>query len=155
MWSGWFRTTLFRALSLFLRLIVWFGYPADIDFAVIVPHTSLYNACHCLIVGSEYITRSNATSSNKTLTLFFSKLCLNWKSLRKKSKSTTDDRQLAADKARPSALSLWDHVQCIMGKTMDFPEKQKQTISYLGANWWVAHANREPDLYAWWGATQL
>ena len=30
---------------------------------------------------------------------------------------------------------------------MDFPDlKQKQASSYLGANWRVVHANREPDL---------
>ena len=46
-----------------------FATPQTLIFAVIVPHTSLYGVHHCLIVGSEYIACSNATSSNKTLTL--------------------------------------------------------------------------------------
>ena len=30
---------------------------------------------------------------------------------------------------------------------MDFPDqKQKQAISFLGANWWFMHANWEPGL---------
>ena len=62
-----------------------FRYPTDIDFrsnptpqtlifAVILPHTSIYGVCHCLIFGSEDIARSNATSSDKTLTLFSANL---------------------------------------------------------------------------------
>ena len=52
-----------------------FRYPADIDFrSNHIPYTSLYGICRCLIVGSEYIARSNATYSNKTLTLFSAKL---------------------------------------------------------------------------------
>ena len=39
-----------------------------IDFRI--PHTSLYGVCHCLIVSSKYIARSNAASFDKTLTLF-------------------------------------------------------------------------------------
>ena len=46
--------------------------PQTLIFAVIIPRTSLYGVCHCLIVGSEYIARSNATS-NKTLNLFSAK----------------------------------------------------------------------------------
>ena len=44
--------------------------PQTLIFAVIVPHTVLYSVCLCLIVGSEHIAHSNATSSNKTFTLF-------------------------------------------------------------------------------------
>ena len=50
-----------------------FATPQTLIFAVIVPHTSLYGVHHCLIVGSEYIACSNATSSNKTLTIFSAK----------------------------------------------------------------------------------
>ena len=43
-------------------------------FTVIIPHTSLYGVCRRLIVGSVHVTRSDATSSNKTLTLFSANL---------------------------------------------------------------------------------
>ena len=36
---------------------------------------SLYSVCHCLIVGSEHVCHSNATSSDKTYCIL-SKLCL-------------------------------------------------------------------------------
>ena len=71
-WSGWFRTGLFRALCLSLRLTFRgkrFTILQTLIFTVIIPHTSLYGVCRRLIVGSVHVTRSDATS-NKTLTLF-------------------------------------------------------------------------------------
>ena len=91
-WSGWFRTALFRVLRLSLRLTFYgqrFATPQTLIFAVIIPHTSLNGVCHRLIVGSEYIARSNATS-NKTLALFSSNyafrilLCVSFPCLSKK-----------------------------------------------------------------------
>ena len=62
---------LFRALRLSLIFCgERFATPQTLTFAVIIAHASLYSVSHCLIVGSEHIARSNATSSNKTLTLF-------------------------------------------------------------------------------------
>ena len=49
-----------------------------LTFALIIPHNSLYGICDCLTVGSEYISRSNVTSSNKTLPLFSAKVCLSY-----------------------------------------------------------------------------
>ena len=53
----------------FISKLLWGAFHClrDIDFHCILPQTSLYRICHCLIVGSEQITRSNDTSSNKTL----------------------------------------------------------------------------------------
>ena len=71
-WEGWFKTALFRSFRLSQRLSFCgkrFAIPRILIFALIVPHTSLYGVCHCLIVGSEHIARWNATS-NKTLTFF-------------------------------------------------------------------------------------
>ena len=64
--------------------------------------------------------------------------------------NAADHRRRAADKkSDQSALSSWGHLQCIVGKLMDFPNlKTKQAISYLEANWRVVRANREPDLSA-------
>ena len=45
-----------------------FRYPTYTDFRI--SDTRLYGVCPCLIVGSEHIARSHATSSNKPLTLF-------------------------------------------------------------------------------------
>ena len=125
-WSGWFRAALFRAPRLSLTLTLCGKRSPDAQtliFVVILPHTSFHGVCHCLIVGSEYIARSNATSSNKTLTLFSGNfgfhifLCV-WISMfiqknencgEKKSKSTfnaADDRRLAADKARPISIAF-------------------------------------------------
>ena len=64
---------MFRALRLFIRLFLCgkrFATTQSLIFALIIPHTSFYVICHCLIDGSEYIARSNATSSHKTLPLF-------------------------------------------------------------------------------------
>ena len=72
-WSGCFKTALFRILRLFLRLTFYgkrFAAQQTLIFVVIIPNTSLYGVCHCLFVDSEYIARSNATSSNKTLPFF-------------------------------------------------------------------------------------
>ena len=120
-WSGWFRAALFRAprLSLTLTLCGKRSHEAKtLIFVVIIPHTSFHGVCHCLIVGSEYIARSNAISSNKTLPVFSAKfafrifLCV-WNSMviqqtkiaYKKSKSTKFSLRrrptaTAADKAR-------------------------------------------------------
>ena len=94
-------------------------YPTDIDFQNNPTCTSLYGVCHCLIVGSEHIARSNATFSNKTLipcsqqnllsaspyVSAFLWLSKTWKSQRKsryqQNFNAADQRWLAADKARP------------------------------------------------------
>ena len=66
--------------------------------------------------------------------------------------SSADDRRRAADKKRSqSASSSWRPLGWIVGEIMDFPDlKQNQATSYLGVNWRVMHANREPNLSAVW-----
>ena len=90
--------------------------------------------CHPLL-----IARSNATYSNKTFTSFSAKfafcilLCFRipllsnkWKSRRKsqnQQKFQCGRRRLAANKTRPmSTVSVRRHLQCIVGKTTDFPD---------------------------------
>ena len=73
--SGWFKTDLFRGLRLSLTFNgERFATPQKLTFKVIIPYTSLCGVCHSLVVGSEHATRSNATSSDKTLTLFSEKI---------------------------------------------------------------------------------
>ena len=71
-WSGCFRIALFGALRwplAFCRKCL--ATPQTFAFAEFLPRrTWLCCVCHCLIVGRENIARSNATSSNKTLTFF-------------------------------------------------------------------------------------
>ena len=64
--------------------------------------------------------------------------------------NATDDRRLAADKARPLSIEFSaSFTQCIVGKTTDFSDlKTKKPSSYSGANWQVVHANRKLDLSA-------
>ena len=70
---------------------------------------------------------------------------------------TARSRQIAADQHRVGDVIC----NALLVKQWIFPmENQKQTISYLGANWRVVNANREPDLPAvqqiWiWGYSAL
>ena len=115
-----------------------FCYPQTLTFALIIPHSSPYDVCHCLIVGSAYIARSNATSSNATLSLlsgnfaFRILLCV-WISMFIQEKTiaakqnkinknwmqqrpTANSRQSAASQRQVSDVIS----KCIMGKTIDF-----------------------------------
>ena len=101
----------------------WFAYLQTVTFAVILPCAVFYGVCHCLIVGSEHIGRSHATSSDKTY-FIRSKLCLSHplmsldfhdyetnKNLGEKVKidknfNAADDRQLAATKRDQLASSF-------------------------------------------------
>ena len=75
-----FRTAQFRAPRLSLTFCgERFSTSQTLTLAITLPCTALYGVCHylivrhCWILYSEHIARSNATSSNKTLTLFSAK----------------------------------------------------------------------------------
>ena len=144
-WSGCFRTALFRALCLSLRLTFRgkrFTILQTLIFTVIIPHTSLYGVCRRLIVGSVHVTRSDATSSNKTLTLFSANfafhilLCV-WismfiqekKNCREKKNQNQQKFQCSRRPTASSRQSTANQHQvcniiciCILGETMDFPD---------------------------------
>ena len=56
--SGWFGTAPFRALC--IKCLTFceerFAAPRTPTFAIILPRTSLYDVCHCLIVGRDNVT---------------------------------------------------------------------------------------------------
>ena len=103
----------------------WFAYLQTLTFAVILPCAVFYGVCHCLIVGSEHIGRSHATSSDKTYFILSnvcpspSLMCLdfhgyptnenrgkNVKNQQQQKSNTADDRQLAATKRDQLASSF-------------------------------------------------
>ena len=140
---------------MFLSNLLWgaFRYPTDIDSrsstTLYLPHTSPYGACHCLTVGGEFFASSNATSSNKTLTLFSAKfafcslLCVwisitiqemkiaeknrNQRKFQCKRRPTASSRQSAVNQHRvfdvvyPKSLVT----KPLSGTTTDFPERKQ------------------------------
>ena len=163
-WSGWFGTALFRALRFSLTVCGGaFRYPIDIDFR---SNPSLYLSTLRRVSmpdsRSEHVARWNATSSNKTPTLFSARfafpihLCVwismiiqemkSWRKSQNQQKCQCSRRPTAS--RRRSAAEFRRRLRCIIVKTTDFSRPKNKHKRLAIVNRRVVHANRVPDLSA-------